>query len=93
MIQHNQGTWWVLGSLCLLLYMGSLGLGVVLAVKNGCNVTAADLGFLNLRSREFHIHPRKSLTQTLAAQSLIRYGITLASGITAKVLRLSPLLT
>ncbi|KAF8461788.1 hypothetical protein JB92DRAFT_2191877 [Gautieria morchelliformis] len=43
------------------------------------------------RSREFQMLPRKSLTQTLAEQSLIRYGfvltITLACVITTKVLR------
>ncbi|KAF8480622.1 hypothetical protein JB92DRAFT_1758532 [Gautieria morchelliformis] len=43
------------------------------------------------RSREFPMLPRKSLTQILAEQSLIRYGfvltITLASLVTTKVLR------
>ncbi|KAF8461831.1 hypothetical protein JB92DRAFT_2186606 [Gautieria morchelliformis] len=47
------------------------------------------------RSREFPVLPPKSLTQILAEQSLIRYGfvltVTLASGITWKVLRVSPL--
>ncbi|KAF8508280.1 hypothetical protein JB92DRAFT_3121029 [Gautieria morchelliformis] len=48
------------------------------------------LGLVRL-SREFQMLPRKSLTQILAEQGLIRYGfiltITLASGITTKVLR------
>ncbi|KAF8532137.1 hypothetical protein JB92DRAFT_1588614 [Gautieria morchelliformis] len=43
------------------------------------------------RSRELRMLPRKSLTQILVEQGLIRYGfvlsITLASGIAAKVLR------
>ncbi|KAF8500647.1 hypothetical protein JB92DRAFT_893627 [Gautieria morchelliformis] len=48
------------------------------------------LGLVRM-SREFQMLPRKSLTQTLAEQGLIRFGfvlsITLVSGITPKVLR------
>ncbi|KAF8527743.1 hypothetical protein JB92DRAFT_2826116 [Gautieria morchelliformis] len=57
MSQHNQGVRWVLGALALslLLYMGSLGTGVFIVARNGCNVTAQDLGALFFCSLTDHL--------------------------------------
>ncbi|KAF8527694.1 hypothetical protein JB92DRAFT_2826205 [Gautieria morchelliformis] len=51
---------WVSGALGLLLYMGSLGMGVLITVKNECNVTAQDLGalFLSHKIWVLRLHTR-----------------------------------
>ncbi|KAF8463382.1 hypothetical protein JB92DRAFT_2838900 [Gautieria morchelliformis] len=96
MSQHNQGVRWVLGGLGLLLYMAVW----FLAVKNGCNITAQDLGALNLVNTINTVLiilfetlvVVVTLYNTLGLVSQDMVSITLAAGITSKALRVSPLL-